>query len=760
MSGRAAPMTRSQANVSSSLAPTLVPGRRMRSLGAALAGGSPQSSPSPSGSDRAQSPGLGVPFADHYPLHQQAATSQGATHPTPLASSTGHRAASAPTGGSVADDDVILGSPTPGPPSDIDVEMESATTREVTFALRVLKARLTDRKFVERAVDEAKAKFGAATSDDAIVSALPNSFKSDVREYVKSYRSEVEALASARSSVSKLRKHRIAKTYPLSLNSIKPPSIQFSRAFVNAPTTDGHRRAYNNAAGGSVVFEQSVESAVKALKEGILSKWIREKDKEVTFLESKASVSKAISSLEGVVQTKFVQLRARYDYLSAHPIELERAMVDVNSAAITSLALAASVITKVTTLVLDEEDRKLETALKKMAIVKPAQAAGSQAPGNDISELKKMVSDLTKKVELQSKKVRNGLHHLLCVCAGHLSLTRPLLESLLTGLVEAGWEEVGWTQEGEGEESKDRHYRKQKGQENQSRRGRQVQGQGQRQGRRSRCEVKAAGQQEEGWQEVSATFGLCFGTDSASACSVSVYGLYDFSVEYGLDWNLLATSCRFLCLSFHPSMLLNARLRRLVQICCVVYVLSMSTPKFHIFDYTTYPDLVVRMEQDLLFMILSRFAPEWLLSCRRFTSRLHSNLDVEVPKEVVDTFSAGLKYLSPIAMKKSLVKESWIEFTDRALKSWAGGYHERDKENDSDEDPFYLTPIPFKLHGHVLPFEGDRDRRIMRILQAGWRDLNSLLSNVPNLDRNGRSFEVESKNALEWCFTENVLVKA
>src|SRR5258706_1405985 len=113
-------------------------------------------------------------------------------------------------------------------------------------------------------------------------------------------------------------------------------------------------------------------------------------------------------------------------------------------------------------------------------------------------------------------------------------------------------------------------------------------------------------------------------------------------------------------------------------------------------------------------------------------------------------------------MKKSLVKESYDEFCDRALKSWAGGYHEdtRDRENDSEEDPFYLIPIPFKLHGHVLPFEGTPDKSIVRILQEGWRELNSLLANVPNRDRTGRSIEVESKDALEWCYTEDVLVKA
>ncbi len=154
----------------------------------------------------------------------------------------------------------------------------------------------------------------------------------------------------------------------------------------------------------------------------------------------------------------------------------------------------------------------------------------------------------------------------------------------------------------------------------------------------------------------------------------------------------------------------------LVQLCCLVHVLSTAMPKFNYFDYTTYPDLVVKVEQDLLFMVLSQFAPEWLLGSCRFTNHLHSNLDIEVPKIVVDTFSAGLKYLLPIAMKKSLVKESWTEFCNRALKSWARGRHLNDNDGDNDsstEDPFYSIPIPFKLKGHVLPFEGKPDENIM-----------------------------------------------
>ena len=151
--------------------------------------------------------------------------------------------------------------------------------------------------------------------------------------------------------------------------------------------------------------------------------------------------------------------------------------------------------------------------------------------------------------------------------------------------------------------------------------------------------------------------------DSVSG-SVSGIGLYEFSDLYGLDWVLLHSTCRFLSMSFPPLVLLNSHLRRLVQIVCMVFHCTVATPKFNILDYTTYPDLVIITEQDLAFFMMSWFAPQWLLGSRRFTNRLHSNLDIEVPEKVIATFSAGLKYISPIAMKKSLMKESWAEFLD------------------------------------------------------------------------------------------------
>ena len=311
------PTTRSQA-VSDSYIPTLTQGRRVRSLGAALAGGSPQSSPSPpsdgsaAGSSRLRLQELSdqLGFLDGqlnvFPL--QRTSSQGGPLPSTSAGASGSRARSLPIGGALEE---VLGSE-PDAPSVNDVPMESATERELRQTLRDIRACLPlSMSKVEKAVDEAKAKIDAATTDGGLAAALPTQFQSDTREFLRGYRAQVEVLASARSYATKLRKHKKDKTFPASINSIKSPSIQFSHAFVNAPADDNARGSYNLALGaGNSVFETAVDRAVKHLREEILEKWIAEKAKEVRFLEGKASVPSAVTAFEGVVTKKHGELKA------------------------------------------------------------------------------------------------------------------------------------------------------------------------------------------------------------------------------------------------------------------------------------------------------------------------------------------------------------------------------------------------------------------------------------------------------------------
>ena len=135
MSDRTRPTTCASA-VSDSHPPILHPGRRVRSLGAALAGGSPQSSPSPSSADELcplgrQSTENRSGLLTGFPL--QNASSQG----EPLASTSagtsgGPRVQSLPLGATLASIDEGA-NPTLSPIN--DVPMESATERELRQTL-------------------------------------------------------------------------------------------------------------------------------------------------------------------------------------------------------------------------------------------------------------------------------------------------------------------------------------------------------------------------------------------------------------------------------------------------------------------------------------------------------------------------------------------------------------------------------------------------------------------------------------------------
>ena len=269
----------------------------------------------------------------------------------------------------------------------------------------------------KRAVDKVKAKIEAVASESAVVVALPSQFQSDVHEFLWGYHGEVKTLASAQSTLAKLHKHVHSKTYPMSMNSIRASSIQFSRAFVNAPANGGPHGSYNlMPRATNAVFELAVEKAVKALKDEVLKQWVSEKDKEVSFLEGKASVTSAVTQLEEVCEKKHQQLKACYDYLQSS-LAYDNVIRDVNAYGAISQALAMTIITKVNSLVLDEEDTWLVIAVKKRTLAKPTEKATLQANSNDLLELKKMTAALTKDISLLKKKVSDHLYCLLCICA-------------------------------------------------------------------------------------------------------------------------------------------------------------------------------------------------------------------------------------------------------------------------------------------------------------------------------------------------------
>ena len=533
-----------------SRSPSPIPQRtlRWRSRAAGLASGSPPSSPSFSFS------GLAHPLnwrdGSTSPLQSQVASNQGAS------------------GSQSRGQGVETREPVSSPTADtalMDVDTEAPTTmdRDLAKAIKALTAQLGGQTCDCAAMrcDELKASIDTATSDGAVISLLAKDYQSNLWEFFNSYRSEVEALANAHSSLEKLHKHEASKTFLASINSIKCPSIQFSHGFSMGPIKQTLRRSYPASgteaqppATRNLLFHSWLDHQVNWLKTQILTNLVVEKRDEVTYLETKASAVQAITRFEEAVDKRHESLKARYDYLIRQPRYLEL-VADVNFQGAIIHSLASCIITKINSLVLTEEDRKLAAALKKMELDKPAVEAAAQAPDNkSYDNMMKVIERLEKKVDLQSKKVRDHLLTLMRMCAGQLSLTLPLLENLVVDLVAAGREEVEGAEE-EGEERQVRHNWKEKSRQGQGcSKGRQNR-QKRQVGRRVLDETKVEGQQEEEWQKVGRSFELDF---SRTDCGlVSGLGRYEFSDLYRLDWALLTGSCRFLCMASPPSILLN-----------------------------------------------------------------------------------------------------------------------------------------------------------------------------------------------------------
>jgi hypothetical protein len=228
------------------------------------------------------------------------------------------------------------------------------------------------------------------------------------------------------------------------------PTIQFFHVFLHSPMEECAMGCYTTPNGNLGQFETMMCTQVVWVKEQILKNWISKKEKEVTFLEGWASAVRAISQFKKVVSTHHASLKAHYNYLVRQPW-YDELVCDVDFEGVCMHLLASTLIAKINGLVIAEEDCKLAAAIKKMELDKPAIKATVQAPTNELSELKKMVADLGKKVNLSTKKVSEKLYQILCICAGHLTLTPPLLENLILTTVKVGQKEVEWQEQGQGE---------------------------------------------------------------------------------------------------------------------------------------------------------------------------------------------------------------------------------------------------------------------------------------------------------------------
>ena len=307
---------------------------------------------------------------------------------------------------------------------DQDAEMQLSSEQAIANALAACRCRVTtsSRDFLVKKHDAMRAKVDVATSDYGIVQVFPLDWQSSIWDFISRYRNSVDLLTAATSALGHLNKHKSNKSFPTALNAIRLPTIEFNKAFVDTPLSQGHRHNFNCAGLGSGSLETVNELRITNLKEQILDDWITEKKCEITFLELKASPVNGLIQLEQVIKTCAEELKYQHDYLSSYSRHREL-IQDVDFQTVVGLSLALSIIRRVNKLIQAEEDKKLCASLKKMAIDTPVVEAALQAPPNDYSKLMKSLVQLGKEIHLRFNKVGNSLYVPVLASVGIVMLT-------------------------------------------------------------------------------------------------------------------------------------------------------------------------------------------------------------------------------------------------------------------------------------------------------------------------------------------------
>jgi hypothetical protein len=238
----------------------------------------------------------------------------------------------------------------------------------------------------------------------------------------------------------------------------------------------------------------------------------------------------------------------------------------------------------------------------------------------------------------------------------------------------------------------------------------------------------------------------------------------------------------FIKICSDPSLIMN--------ICSYIFEVTIlkATSKVNIFDYTTFPNIVAKMEREMCSCLLTFSAPSWLLGSRYYTKAIHTEDNkLYLPDFVVDSLSVGQKYIWPISLNKKVVKDAWDTLHIQATNNWV-----RMKLNPEDlpvtsrdhwdlthkltvgqhadkawlkssilaknTDEFFDVRVPFtkKVIG------ADALAEIAPITEAfdkGWSRIDAVLRSVPFVDKKDRVRNVSMNEALQSLNTNRLLVK-
>ncbi|KAG8829835.1 hypothetical protein FRC20_008579 [Serendipita sp. 405] len=117
-------------------------------------------------------------------------------------------------------------------------------------------------------------RFEECKSHGDILRAVPDKYVESLKEIVSGFWKDTRAHAAAKTALIRVKQHQRKGTFPSMFNAVGVPALQFSSEYT---------------AEGMTTFSGDVSDSIKALKQSLLSSYLKEKVAEAAFYAEKLS---------------------------------------------------------------------------------------------------------------------------------------------------------------------------------------------------------------------------------------------------------------------------------------------------------------------------------------------------------------------------------------------------------------------------------------------------------------------------------------
>ncbi|KAG8812326.1 hypothetical protein FRC18_003010 [Serendipita sp. 400] len=236
-------------------------------------------------------------------------------------------------------------------------------------------------------------RFEECKSHGDILRAVPDKYVESLKEIVSGFWKDTRAHAAAKTALIRVKQHQRKGTFPSMFNAVGVPALQFSSEYT---------------AEGMTTFNGDVSDSIKALKQSLLSSYLKEKVAEAAFYAEKCKVAVKAKELEGIILGRMKTLVARYPPREECTAELKRVIDNLMFNGRVLAHCSTIILARIVQINESHEEEKLADTLEKMEIGQQATALAQSTPADKAPSadvvVKKMIVELDKRGLLPNKK--------------------------------------------------------------------------------------------------------------------------------------------------------------------------------------------------------------------------------------------------------------------------------------------------------------------------------------------------------------------